>query len=140
MGDHLAGLGSGDAAGEEVEDLVVFDSGVGGAVGALDLVGVDFEAGEGVGFRVVGEEEVVAGLVGVGEVGALFDIDHAGEGGFRAVQKGVAVEEVAAGPGDEVVLVGALVVFLGSGGDGGGEHVGFRAFAEEFAGAFLSGP
>ena len=69
--------------GPEVEDLLGVDLAGGGAVGAAHLVGVDLEAGHAVGLGLVAEEEVAAGLVGVGVVGSLIDPDEAAEDRLR---------------------------------------------------------
>ena len=52
-----------DAAGEHVEEFFLVHLTGGGAVGAADLVGKDFEAGHGVGFGVFTQEEVADFLV-----------------------------------------------------------------------------
>ena len=74
-GDELAGHLVADAAGFEVEELLVGDRTRGGAVAALYLVGVDLEAWHGVGLALIAEQEVAASLVGIGEVGVLADHD-----------------------------------------------------------------
>jgi hypothetical protein len=53
---EAAGGGGGDAAGLKVEGLLGVEAGGGAAVGALHVVGLDFEPGEAVGFGRVGEE------------------------------------------------------------------------------------
>lgn len=112
--DHAAGTAWVDASATEVVDLFVTDARGGAAVGALDLVGVDFESGHGVGLGFVAHEEVAAGLVGVGVVCGFIHEDEAGEDGLSFAEQGVLEEEVAAGVWCAVVLEGSLVVFLTS--------------------------
>ena len=128
-----------DAAGFEVEEFFVADGATGAAVAAFDLIGVDFEAWHGVGLGFLAVDEVAAGLVGVGEVGAFIDGDEACEDGAGGVVEGVFVKQVAAGVGGGVVLEGALVDDLGSGGQGDGNHVAATALAEEVADALTAG-
>lgn len=139
LDDELAGVVVVDAAGFEVEEFFVADGAAGAAVAAFDLIGIDFQAGHGVGFGFLAVDEVAAGLVGVGEVGAFIDGDEAGEDGAGGVVEGVFVEEVAAGVGGDVVLEGALINDLGGGGQGDGDHVAAAALAEEVADALAAG-
>ena len=79
---HAASTTGVDASAAEVVDLFVADAGGGAAVGALHLVGVDFEARHGVCFCLVAHEEVAAGLIGIGVVCGFVNEDEAGEDGF----------------------------------------------------------
>lgn len=137
--EELVGFFGVDAAGFEVEFLFGLDAGGGGAVGAPDVVGLDFEAGQAVGLGDVGEHEVAVFLVGVGFLGVGFDDDEAGEDGFGGVEEDVFVEEVGSGLGGGVGLEGALVELLDAVGDGEGEHLGVGAGAEETGVGFVAG-
>src|SRR6476660_1720421 len=68
-----------NAAGAQIEELVLVDLARGRAVGATDVVGEDFEAGHGVGFGVVAEEKVANFLVSVGEMSVRFHADEPAE-------------------------------------------------------------
>ncbi len=125
-----------DAAGAQVEELLRLDLAGGGAMGAFHVVVQNFQAGEGVGFGALGEQEVAVGLVGVCSARARGDADEAGEDGFGDVVEGVFVEEVGAAVGGVVLLKGALVNDLVAIGEGDGEHVAGTARAGK-AGAIL---
>ena len=122
--NHAARAAGVDASATEIVDLFVAHTGGGAAVGALHLVGVDFEAGHGVCFGFVAHEEVATSLIGVGVMSAFVDEDEAGENGFSFSKKSVLKEEVASGVGCAVVLEGALIILLPGGGDGNGENLG----------------
>ena len=139
LDDELAGVVVVDATGFEVEEFFVADGAAGAAVAAFDLVGIDFEAGHGVGLGFLAVDEIATGLVGVGEVGAFIDGNQTREDGAGGVVEGVFVEEVAAGVGGGVVLEGALIDDLGGGGQGDGDHVAAAALAEEVADALAAG-
>ncbi len=65
--DEAAGLVFGDAAGLQVEQLLVVEtSGGAGVPGADDLAGLDLEVRHRVGAGAVGEHQVAVGLEGVG--------------------------------------------------------------------------
>ena len=137
--DELTGVVVVDAASFEVEEFFVADGATGAAVAAFDLVGVDLETRHGVGLGFLAVDEVAAGLVGVGEVGAFIDGDETGEDGAGGVVEGVFVKQVAASVGSGVVLEGALIDDLGDGWQGDGDHVAAAALAEEVADALAAG-
>ncbi len=139
-GDELAGADGIDAAGAEIEDFLIVDLRGGAAVRAFHLVGVDFQAGHGVGLAGVAHQQVAAGLIGVGVVRVLVHEDEAGEDGLRVIVERVLVEQIRVGAFGNVVLEGALVVFLLAGGDGDREHVRARARAFEAGQAIRCGP
>ncbi len=126
-GDELTGAYGVNAACLEVENFLVSDLGGGGAVGAFHLVRVDFKAGHGVCLAVIGHEKVSAGLVGVGMMGIFIDGDEAGEDGFRVAVEGVFVKKIRVCAFGNVMLEGALVVFLFVIWDADGKHVGVGA-------------
>jgi len=66
-------------------------------VRALHVVGLDLEAGQGVGLGVGREQEVAVGLVGVRALGVRGDLDQAGEDRARLAEQGVLEEEVGLG-------------------------------------------
>ncbi len=92
-------------------------------MGAFYLIGIDLQAGHGVGLAVVGHQEISAGLVGVGVMGAFVHGNEAGEDGFRVAVECVFVEKIGVGTFGGVMLEGALVELLLAVGDGNGEHV-----------------
>ncbi len=140
LGDDAAGGGGGDATGLEVVDLFGADWAGGGPVRTLDLVGIDLKARHGVGFAHVGHEEIPAGLVGVGVVGAFIDEDEAGEDCFGLPEEGIFEKEVAEGVGGTMVLEGALVVFLARVWNGDRENFGMTARAVDCRVGFLPSP
>ena len=84
--DEAAGLVLGDAAGHEVEQLLVVEPAGGrGVAGADDLAGLDLEVRHRVGAGAVGEDEVAVELVGVGALGRGADEDVADPDGMRGV-------------------------------------------------------
>ena len=87
--DEPLGILLRDAAGEEVEKLLLLDLPAGRAVGAADVVGFDLQAGRAVGFGFVAEEEVADFLVGVGAVRAGIDADAGEEFVARGVIHGL---------------------------------------------------
>lgn len=112
------GLGI-EAAGLQVEQLQGVQSAGGGAVGALDVVGVNFQFGLVAGAGGIGEQQVVAVHVGVGFLRGLSNIKLTLENGVRAAGEQVAVADV------------GLVVFTGvRGGEGGVEGLFSRAECE----------
>lgn len=138
--DHAAGASGVDATTTEVVDLFVTDAGGGAAVGALDLVSVDFEAGHGVGLGFVAHEEVAAGLVGISVMCRFIHEDEAREDGLSFAKQGVLEEEVTASVGSAVVLEGALVVFLTGVGNGDGENLGIALGTGDGGVGFLPSP
>ena len=71
--EQLAGVRLADAAAAQVINLLTIEGGAGRPMGAFDLIGVDFEAGQGIGFGFLTEEEVAARLVSIRVVGAFLD-------------------------------------------------------------------
>ena len=67
---------AGEAAGHQVEELLAVDLAERRAVGAADVVGEDLEAGDRVGMRVGGEQQVAVLLVGVRLLRLPLDADH----------------------------------------------------------------
>ncbi len=90
-----------DAARAQVEESVFFDLANGGAVGALDVVGVDFKLGLGIDLRLIGEKQVAISLLRVGLLGVFMHHDAAVE-----YPVGLAVE-------DAVVELAAAAMSLG---------------------------
>ena len=73
---QAAGLLFGDAAGAQVEQLLVVESSGGtGVSGTGDLAGLDFEVGHRIGTRTVGEHQVAVDFEGVGAGGLGADQD-----------------------------------------------------------------
>ena len=97
--DEATGLVLGDAAGLQVEQLLVVEAPGGARVaGAADVAGLDLEVRDRLGARAVGEDEVAVGLVGVGADGIGSD-EHVADpdaAGARALQRAL-VEDVALG-------------------------------------------
>ena len=72
--DEATGLGLGNAAAHQVEELLVVEAaGRGGVARALDLAVLDLEVGHGVGLGALGQHEVAVQLVGVRAVCGLAD-------------------------------------------------------------------
>ena len=96
--------------GTQVEERVLVQLADGGAVGALDVVGVDLEAGPGVDRRLLRQQQVAVRLAGVGPDGARRHHHLAVENGARLVGEHVLEQLAARGvPGrvdGEGVLVG----------------------------------
>ena len=108
--DHdLAGVLQSDAAGTEIKNRLLVHLADGGAVGAFDVVGEDFELGFGVNDGVVGEEEVAVGLFGVGFLGVLADKDFAVEDAVGAPGEDAVVEFVAFATGVGVIHHGVVI-------------------------------
>ena len=78
----------------------------------LDVVGVDFELGLGVDLGRLREQEILIGLVGVGFLRGLVNVDFAAEdaGGFAAEDTLVELVALAVGLGvfDERVVIDVL--------------------------------
>ena len=82
--DQAAGLVLGDAAGLQIEQLLVVEtSGGTGVSGADDLAGLDLQVGHRVGAGAVGEHQVAVGLEGVGSGGLGADQHVADPHGVR---------------------------------------------------------
>ena len=68
-----------DAAAAQVENGVLIEPADGGAMGALDVIGIDFQLRLGIHRCLFGEQEVLVGLLGVGLLGGLEHVDAAVE-------------------------------------------------------------
>ena len=78
-GQQAAGLVQADAARAQVEDRFVVELADRGAVRAFHVVGEDLQLRLGVDGRVVGQQQRLVGLLGVGLLGVLADEDLAVE-------------------------------------------------------------
>ena len=105
---------------------------------AFDLVSVDFKAWEAGGFGFVAVEQVAAGLVGIGVVGAFIDDDEAAENAAGLAVEGVFVEQVAGGVWGFVTLKRALIDDLLADGQADAEHVAAGTLADEVADALAA--
>ena len=101
-----------DAARAQVEDRVLVELADGRAVRAAHVVGEDLELGIGVDQRLRGEQQVAAGLLGVGLLRLRVDVDAAVEDAARALVEHALEQLVARGVGlgvvDPHVKVGEL--------------------------------
>src|SRR5262249_18120411 len=108
----LAGRGLFDAARAHIEEGVLLDLADGGAVSALHVVGVDLELGLGVDLRVVGEQQVAVGLLGVGLLRVRVNDDAPVEDAVGALVEDAVIKlaaaAVRAGMLDEHVVVHVL--------------------------------
>ena len=134
--DEALGDWSRNAAGAEIEEFVLVDLTGGGAVGAPDVVGQNFEAGHRVRFGVVAQEKVAHLLIGVGEMRVRFDPDESAEGGPGAIVERIFVKQIARRVRRDVVLQCAGVEFLVAFGDRDSEQIAAPAFADEPAQTF----
>ena len=101
-----------DATRAQIEQGVFVELAYGGSVRTLDVVGVDFELGLGVDLRRRREQEILIGLVGVGFLRGLVNVDLAAEdaGGPPAEDALVELVALAVGLGvfDEGVVIDVL--------------------------------
>src|ERR1039458_1758981 len=81
-----------DSARAQVEELLFFNLAYGGAMRALDVVGVDFELRLGVDARIITEEQIAVGLLGVGLLRVLVTYDAAVEDAARAIIENAVVK------------------------------------------------
>ena len=109
---HFARAVEADAARAQVEQRFFVHFAGGGAVRALDVVGVDFQARHAVRARAVGEEDVAAVLARVGFLCAVGDVDHAVEDAERRVVERAAHALVAFAVFGEVAHVQVVVAGL----------------------------
>ena len=119
------------AVGAQVEELLAVDLGDRRRVGAAHVVGLDLQAGDGVGVGARGEQQVARLLEGVGLLGAGVDADHA-----APYRRGPAVQQapegqVAGRVGRRVLLGGVEVEVLAAAADVGAGDLGLRAPAGE---------
>ncbi len=87
-GQELARFVASDAARTQIEDRFFIEPTDGGTVGAANVVGEDLELRIRVDDRVVGEQEIAVGLLGVGLLRVLVDDDPAVEDRLRATRRG----------------------------------------------------
>ena len=95
QGQKLHRVFTADAARAQVEDRLVIELADGRTVGTADVVGEDLELRIGVDNRVVGQQQIAVGLVGVGFLCVLIDNDPAVEDSFRSAAEDALVELVA---------------------------------------------
>ena len=107
---------------------------------ALHVVGLDLEAGQGVGLGVGREQEVAVGLVGVRALGVGRHLDEAGENRAGLAQQRILEEEVGLRLAGGVDLQRPLVELLLAGGDGDAVEADVRAGAVEAHGVLEAGP
>ena len=110
--DEVLGDLDRDTAGPEIEEFVLVDLTAGGAVGATNVVGQNFEPGHRVGFGVIAQEKIADFLIGVSEMGVRFDANQSAKGGASAIVERVFVKEIAGRVGRDVVLQGTGIEFL----------------------------
>lgn len=101
---HALGDMGRDAAGLEVEELVRVDRADGGGVGALDVVGFDFQHGDRVCAGAVVKQQVAHGLVGVSLLALGGDPNQSVLDGLRIIGEHAANQQVA-GRADAVVIL-----------------------------------
>src|ERR1051326_9586857 len=101
-----------DAAGPQIEERLGVQLADGGAVGAAHVVGENLQLGFGIDDRVVGEDQVLVGLLGIGLLGVLADNDAAVENRVGFAVQNPLVEFVAGavrlGMIDDGVVVGEI--------------------------------
>src|SRR5947208_1643788 len=85
-----------DAARAQIEQRVLFDLSDGRAVRALHIVGVNFELRLSIDLRIVGEQQVAVGLLGVGLLRILVHDNAPVEDAVRMAVKNAVVELTAA--------------------------------------------
>ncbi len=127
--DQPAGLVLGDAAGLQVEQLLVVEpAGGAGVAGADDLAGLDLEVRHRVGAGAVGQHEVAVELVGVGALGRGPDQDVTDPHGVRAVAlQRALVDDVAAAVRHGVVDEEPVLEVLAGVGEVQAEQLDLRA-------------
>src|ERR1035437_8131461 len=95
VGQQAAGLALADAARLQVEERFAVELADGGAMGAAHIVGEDLQLGFGIHHGVVGEDQVLVGLLGIGLLCVLADDDFAVEDGVGLAVENALVEFVA---------------------------------------------
>ena len=101
-----------DAARPQVEQSIFFDLADGRTVGALHVVGVDFQLRLGVNLRVVGKQQVAVRLLGVGFLRVFVHDDAAVENPVRMAIQDSVVELAAAAVWAGVLYVHVIVEML----------------------------
>src|SRR5664279_5140943 len=112
VGQQAAGLALADAARLQVEQGFGVELADGGAMGAAHIVGEDLQLGFGIHHGVVGEDQVLIGLLGIGLLGVLADDDLAVEYGVGLAVEDALVEFVAGAVRHGVVDQGVIVDVL----------------------------
>ena len=109
---HPDGLAVANATGAQIEQSIFVELADGGSVRTLDVVGVDFELGLGVDLGRLREQEVLVGLVGVGFLRGLVNVDLAAKDAGGPAAEDALVEFVALavrlGVFDERVVIDVL--------------------------------
>src|ERR1035437_1985426 len=95
VSQQAGGLAFADAARLQVEERFAVELADGGAMGAAHIVGEDLQLGFGIHHGVVGEDQVLVSLLGIGLLGVLADDDFAVEDGVRLAVEDALVELVA---------------------------------------------
>src|SRR5450759_252689 len=95
VSQQAAGLAFADAARLQVEERFAVELADGGAMGAAHIVGEDLQLGFGIHHGVVGEDQVLVSLLGIGLLGVLADDDFAVEDGVCLAVEDALVELVA---------------------------------------------
>src|ERR1035437_4344360 len=95
VSQQAAGLAFADAARLQVEERFAVELADGGAMGAAHIVGEDLQLGFGIHHGVVGEDQVLVGLLGIGLLCVLADDDFAVEDGVGLAVENALVEFVA---------------------------------------------
>ena len=102
-----------DSARAQIEECFLIDLPDGCAVGALHIVGVDLQLGLGINLRVIGEEQVAVGLLGIGFLRIFVNDDSAVKNTVRVVIEDAVIElaaiAVRAGMLDQHVIVYMLM-------------------------------
>ena len=112
LDDHAFGVAAVDAAGHQVEDVLVGDLAGGGAVGAAHIVRLDLQARDAVGAGQLAQHQVAVGLVGVGLLRLRIDLDEALVHRPCPILQRALEQQVAGGVGRLVELVGVMIQVL----------------------------
>src|SRR4051812_11510873 len=110
--DQPLGLTPREPAGHAVEELVAVDLADRRPVRAAHVIRLDLEARDGVGVRLIGEEQVAVLLIGVCLLGVLGDADHPAPDRGRPVAKRTLEREVGGRGRGEVRLQRVVVEML----------------------------
>jgi hypothetical protein len=110
--EHAAGGLPVDAARAQVEERVLVELADGRPVRALDIVGVDLELRPGIDGRIRRQQDVAAGLLGIGLLGVRADDDPAAEDPRRPAAQDALVDLPAMAAGAGVVEDGEVVGVL----------------------------
>ncbi len=102
--DHADGFLPSESAALRVEDQFFVNTPAGGAVGATNIVGFDFQSGNRIGTGFARKQQIVVALITIGLLGLFVDLDHASPHGAGAVLQSRFVKEVTGAIGLLVVL------------------------------------